>query len=239
VKAHAAILVLLAAPASAQVSPRPPDAVVPVVGSTEGQANAHFKTELQLSNPAGNVAAGFLVLRPQGIALRYELAPHATLAFEDVVAEIGATGLASLDVLVDRGSLPVVVARAYDDQPGGTTGLSVPLIPAASILGRNDSGALIAPRDLARFRFNIGVRSLDIGATLELTIYDAAGTQRQARDVTYEANAFEQLPGDLFAGVALQANDSIHVRIAAGSAIVYATTVDNATNDSSLQVLRR
>jgi hypothetical protein len=57
--------------------------------------------------------------------------------------------------------------------------------------------------------------------------------------VTYEANAFEQLPGDLFAGVALQANDSIHVRIAAGSAIVYATTVDNATNDSSLQVLRR
>jgi hypothetical protein len=132
VKAHAAILVLLAATASAQVSPRPPEAVVPVVGSTEGQANAHFKTELQLSNPAGNVAAGFLVLRPQGIALRYELAPHATLAFEDVVAEIGATGLASLDVLVDRGSLPVVVARAYDDQPGGTTGLSVPLIAATT-----------------------------------------------------------------------------------------------------------
>jgi len=40
-------------------------------------------------------------------------------------------------------------------------------------------------------------------------------------------------------GLTLEANDSIEVRIAAGSAIVYATTVDNATNDGSLQLLRR
>jgi hypothetical protein len=41
------------------------------------------------------------------------------------------------------------------------------------------------------------------------------------------------------AAAPLQSDDSIEVRIAAGSAIVYATTVDNVTNDGAIQLLRR
>jgi hypothetical protein len=53
------------------------------------------------------------------------------------------------------------------------------------------------------------------------------------------ANYFGQQAANAFAGTTLNANESIEIRIVAGSAIVYATTVDNRTNDSSIQVVRK
>ena len=238
-KRAALLLVLLASPAQAQFSLEPADGIVPVVGSTRGASNANFKTELQLHNAGTTTATGWLVFIPHGGIQRYELAPHATLAFEDVIGAMSTTGLGSLDVIVDTGDLPTVVARAYDDQTTGTTGVSVPLIRPAEVLTSGDVRILLVPRDLARFRFNIGVRTLEQGATIELAIRNAAGTQRHFRAVTLAANAFQQQPADLFAGIALHAHDAIEVRLDAGSAIVYATTVDNQTNDSALQVLRK
>lgn len=235
-----ALTVVIAPLAVAQISPKAADAVIPVVGSTHGAANAHFRTELQLANPGASAMGGWLVLRPQGLARRYELAAHVTLSFDDVVAEMGGSGLGSLDILADGGALPAVVARAYDDQPTGTTGVTVPAIPIGAIPVRNDAGVLIAPRQLgARYRFNIGVRAMENGATLILIVRDAGGTERNRRLVQYDAHHFEQQPANAVAGAALQPGDSIEVQFSAGSAIVYATTVDNQTNDSSLQLLRR
>jgi hypothetical protein len=234
-----ALLLVLTIPAEAQVSPRPPDAVVPVVGSTRGQSNANFKTELQLANPTDAIMEGWLFLRPHELTLRYSLEPHTTRAYADVVAEMGASGLGSLDVLIERGQRPVVVARAFDDQPGGTTGAAIPAVPAAGVLSRTDAAALIAPRDLTRFRFNIGVRALDGGATINVTVRSSSGGQRFFRTLTYSAHHFEQQPANVFAGITLDANDAIEIEVAAGSAIVYGSTVDNQTNDSSVQVLRK
>lgn len=234
------LLLVAAAPlADAQISQKPPDAVVPVVGSTRGQAGANFKTELQLANPSETRMEGWLVLHPGILATRYDLPPGATRSFDDVVADLGGSGLGSLDILTDRGTVPVIVARAFDDQPAGTTGVSVPAIRSTQILSRGDVSALIVPRDLTRYRFNIGVRALDTGATLELALRDAAGSERLVALVQLSPNQFLQEPGDAFMATTLRANDSIQVRIAAGMAIVYATTVDNRTNDSSIQVLRK
>lgn len=231
-----ALALLVATTIEAQISIKPPDAIVPVVGSTRGQSNANFKTELQLANGSDVPMEGWLVLRPQLVSRRYDLAPHTTLSFNDVVAELGASGLGSIDILADAGPVPTIVARAYDDQPGGTTGVTVPLVPLANVLGGIDRSTLIVPRDLTRYRFNIGVRTLNDGVTLVLTLRSANGTQRHSRTVTYDENHFDQQPGDLLAGAPLQPDDTIEIRIVAGSAIVYATAVDNRTNDSSLQL---
>jgi hypothetical protein len=241
-----ALALALAMAAAAQVSQRPVDAVVPVVGSTSGAFGARFRTEMQLNNAGTVRASGWLILRPQGSAvppggtvLPYDLAPHATLSFDDVLTSFGFTGLGSLDILVDRGELPIVVARAYDDQDGKTTGVTVPLVPYTEVLTRNDVSALIVPRDLTRYRFNIGARSLGGGATVDVIVRNAAGAERHRRTLVLGENEFLQQPGDTFAGIALQPNDSIEVRVVAGTSIVYGTTVDNATNDSSFQLLRR
>lgn len=193
-----------------------------------------------MTNAGTRVMSGWLYLRPQRIFRRYELPVNTTLSFDDVVAEMGGSGLGTMDVLVDQGGLPTIVARAYDDQASGTTGVSVPAITPAALIPPNGSAALIAPRDLGgRYRFNIGVRALEDGARLEVVVYSATGAQRHARIAEYPSHHFEQTGADAFAGIALQANDSIHIRFSAGSAIVYATAVDNATNDSAIQVLRR
>jgi hypothetical protein len=235
-----ALLAFLGNSAAAQFSPKPADAVIPVVGSVHGQAGSNFKTELQMANPSGDEISGFLYLRPAGLARRYEIPAHGTLSFDDVVAEMGSTGLGSLDILADGGIVPTIVARAYDDQPGGTTGVTVPAVPIGDILIRNEVGALIVPRDLGgRYRFNIGIRTMDAGATVVLIVRGAAGTQRHSRTLELEAHQFFQQPGETFAGTTLQSGDSIEVRLNAGSAIVYGTTVDNTTNDSSMQVVTR
>jgi hypothetical protein len=235
------LLALLAytLPALAQISPRPADLILPVVGSTRGQSNANFKTELQMTNPTGSVMGGWLVYRPHGLFLRYEIPAGATLSFADVIAAMGGSGLGSLDVLADRGAIPTIVARAYDDQPAGTTGVTVPAVPTSAVLVRDDVAALIVPRDLTRFRFNAGVRALGSGALLQLTVRSANGTVRHQRQLAFDADAFQQQSGSSFAGIALLPDDSIAIRVAEGSAIVYATTVDNVTNDSSIQLLRK
>ena len=234
------MLAFLIAPSLfAQLSPKPADAIVPVVGSTRGQSNANFKTELQMNNASDAIMSGWLYLRPQGTVLRYELQPHTTISFADIVAEMGVSGLGSLDILVERGRIPSIVARAYDDQPSGTTGATIPVVAANAILARNDFAALIAPRDLTRYRFNIGVRALDTGATLEIVVRAASGAERHRRTVEYAEHHFEQTSASAFAGTALNADDAIEVIVREGAAIVYGSTVDNATNDSSVQILTR
>jgi hypothetical protein len=233
-------LLLFAAGAHAQFSTRAADATVPIVASTGGQSNASFKSEVQLANGSDELMTGWLYLRPHDIFRRYDLEPHTTIAFADVVVEMGATGVGSFDVFVDEGTLPTIVVRAYDDQPAGTTGVTVPALTPADILDRGEVRSLIAPAALGpRFRFNIGVRAMEDGATLELTTFDATGAQRHFRTIQFPAHHFEQQPGNAMAGVELRGNDSIRVRIAEGSAIVYATSVDNVTNDSAMQILRR
>jgi hypothetical protein len=233
-------LLAIALPMQAQFSSKTADATVPIVASTAGQSNAHFKSEVQLTNGSEDAMSGWLHLRPHDIFKRYELAAHATIAFADVVAEMGAAGAGSLDVLVDEGTLPTIVVRAYDDQPAGTTGVTVPALRPEDILTRNDVRSLIVPAGLGpRFRFNVGVRAMDEGVMLELTVFDATGNERHFRTLQFPSHHFEQQPGSVVAAIDLQPNDSIRVKIAAGSGIIYATSVDNATNDSAMQVLRK
>lgn len=239
------IAVPAAVPAFGQVSQRPVDAVIPVVGSTAGAFGARFRTEMQLHNAAETRATGWLIFRAQGPEvpsspiLPYDLAAHTTISFDDVVERFGYSGLGSVDVLVDKGELPMIVTRAYDEQNGSTTGVSVPLVRIDQVLTRLDRTALIVPRDRGRYRFNIGLRSMNNVTVLELITRSAAGAQRHRRTLTLQPNELLQQSGDAVAGVTLLANDSVEIRISSGSAIVYGTTVDNATNDSSLQLLDR
>jgi hypothetical protein len=57
---------------------------------------------------------------------------------------------------------------------------------------------------------------------------------------TYPPSYFEQRDSTAFLdGATLAASDTIAVSVVSGSAIVYGATVDNRTNDPSLQLARR
>jgi VCBS repeat-containing protein len=241
-----AMLAMVATDVSAQSGPWPEGSLrgtVPVVGSAPGAFGSQFRTEMQINNPSALFATGWIVLRPAGfaapdVARRYELAPRETLVIADVVAELGHEGLGSLDIVVDSGATPVVVARAFDDAPDGTRGVMLPLLGADEAIGRGGATALVIPADSEHFRFNIGVRAVEEGAILEMIVFDGSGNVGgQTGRIARAPHHFEQRAARQWFGLdALPAEGLVLVRVYAGSAFIYGTTTDNRTNDPSLQI---
>ncbi len=222
--------------------------VVPVVGSTAGGFGSNFRTSMQLSNRTDHVQSGMLVFHPAGAPatdadpkLMYELQPRETVGWEDVVFEMGATGLGSIDLIVDDGGVPALVARAYDDKvTEGTVGTGINLVGTTEALSQGDTTTLIVPRDLERFRFNIGVRTLGTGATITATVYDANGNEHATTGpLAFAPDYFTQMPATDFLGAPLRANDAVAITVTSGEAVLYGTVTDNATNDPSIHVATR
>jgi pre-peptidase len=227
-----------------------PAAIIPVVGSTPGAVGqSFFRTSVQLLNPGTTRMTGRLVHHPAGSsaaatdpALNYVLEPGETRSIADLLPAMGLTGLGSLDVFPDTSTAtPLFVVRVFNDGgAAGTTGFTEEAVRPADALLAGERGFLIAPPDAVLYRFNVGVRTLESGATLTITARNAAGTVTRTLTRTYPPNYFEQRDSASFLnGAPVAANESITIQIVSGSAIVYGATVDNRTNDPSLQLATR
>jgi hypothetical protein len=244
----------LSAQATGTLTPPPPSvepaAIVPVVGSTPGAlGQAFFRTSVQLHNPRALRMTGRLVYHAAGSSatltdpsLTYVLEPGETRSIPDLLPAMGLTGLGSLDVVPDTGTAtPLLVARVFNDGgAAGTTGFTEEGVTPSDALVAGERGFLIAPPDAALYRFNVGVRTLGAGATLTITARNTAGTVTRVLTRTYPPNYFEQRDSASFLnGAAAAASESFAIQVVSGSAIVYGATVDNRTNDPSLQLAKR
>jgi hypothetical protein len=224
-----------------------PRAIIPVAGSTAGAHDSHFKTELQLNNRSLQTMKGMIVFHPLGRSAApndpsqaYELAPHQTLQYADIVATLGQSGLGSIDIVPEGMGVPTVVARAFNDNgDAGTTGATISALRSEDAVVVGETAILIVPADRQRFRFNVGVRTLDAGATALVHIYNESGVERKSFTVTYGPNYFVQQAGDAFTADTLMANETLAFEVQSGSLLVYGTTTDNATNDPSIQIAQR
>jgi hypothetical protein len=151
---------------------------------------------------------------------------------------MGRSGLGSADIEVTSGSAPVATVRVFNDAgAAGTTGFTEALMRADQALRTGSSGVLLLPADPTRFRFNVGLRTLEGGATATLTLRDAAGAIVTTVSRSFIATYHEQQTAGAFLGVSsLPAGGSITVAITSGAAIFYGATVDNTTGDPSLQI---
>lgn len=226
--------------------------VIPVVGSTAGAFGARFKTEMQFFNPqtTGEMTVK-LVFHPAGVAgstadttRLVMLDPGEVFSTADVVAAMGQSGLGTLDLSVPAGqNVPVILTRVYNDAGAeGTSSLTEEAIPVSTevaintkLLARGVTGFLVTPRDPERTRFNIGVRTLHSGATIQVTLRNAAGVVVRTVTRSYTANYFAQTDAATFVGGPIAGDESIQISISSGSAIVYGSTTDNTTNDPSIQ----
>ncbi len=221
-----------------------PRAIVLVAGSLRGDAGSRFGTAVQMVNATDVRAEGKLILHGAGsldatldVTIPYSLAPHELRSWADLLAENGVSGLGTLDVIPTAGAIPRMTVRIYDDGGEGTTGFTLPLVTPADALIAGDTGVLIAPADPIASRFNIGVRTLDAGAAMTVTVRNHAGTIVHTETRDYVPNYFTQLAASTFAGTPLSAGDYLEVHITHGSAILYGASVDNVTNDPSVEVV--
>ena len=221
--------------------------VLPVVGSAAGSLGSFFRTSVQLHNATTATMSGTLRFHPAGRSgaisdpsLPYTLAPGATFSTADVLQSMGQAGLGSIDILPAGNASPVSVVRIYNDAgTAGTTGLTEEQMTTAGALGAGESGVLVAPPDPKKSRFNLGIRTLDAGATLTFTLRSATGEVRNVVTPVISPNFFQQTTAAQLLGETPLANETVTVKVEAGTAIVYGSSTDNKTQDASVQIVKR
>ena len=227
--------------------------VIPAAASTPGAGGSYFKTSVQLFNPFGVTITGRFVFHPAGTpgavtdpSMDVAVEPLETASFPDVMEAMGITGLGTLDLLVPSPSnSPVVVARVYDDAGvDGTSGFTQEAVapndngPGGRVLSAGTSGHLILPADTDEFRYNIGIRTLSTSASVQFTVRDSSGAFIKSASKLLGPNSFVQSEASQMLGVSLPPGGIVRVSLTGGSAIVYGATIDNVTQDSSIQFAR-
>lgn len=222
---------------------------IPVVGSVTGAFGSRFKTAVQLTNRSRGPSIGKLVFHPAGAAASASdpsldfalLRPEETIAFDDVMAEIGRTGLASVDLVVTDGPPPDVTVNVFDDQgAAGTSGFTSEVVTPSQALEYFTKATFTAPSDPANFRLNIGIRTLGEGATLRFRVTNASGFfVAEGGTITLPPNYFEHNGVAVYLpNVQLPANGTVSVLVLGGSAFVYGSITDNRTNDARFRLFQ-
>ena len=214
---------------------------VAVVGSVTGFGGTVFRPAGQISNPTATAISGNLVFHPAGREpsasdpmIAYTLNPFETRTFGDLMAAFGTTGIGWMEIVPTTGPAPAVFMRVEN---GGV--VAVPAVGEGNILWSGTRGVLAVPSDLSRFRMNIGVRTFESGATMTMTVYDAAGSPVRTTTRSFPANQFIHLPASEITGGPIAANQTIVISIDSGSAVIYGSTVSNTGAGSSLLVVPR
>jgi hypothetical protein len=221
-------------------------AVLAVVGSVQGAA--FFRTGVQIYNPRSTPISGKFVYHAQGTSgtandssMTYTLQGGQTIDYADLLPAMGLSGLGSLDIMTLGDPAPILVARVFSDAgEAGTAGFTIdPLAPSAA-LQSGDSGVIIVPSDLVKTRLNVGLRSLEAGASMLITLRSKAGVQKGTATKSMTANFFEQpSAASLLPGLTIEGSDTITFTINSGRAIIYGASTENKTQDPSLQYAKK
>ena len=231
----------------ASTAPEVVEGYLTAVGSVRGAFGSNFKTSVQMTNLDDDTITGRFVFHRAGTAgsasdpsLSFAIPGNGTIAFDDLVAAMGQTGLGSIDVLTTNSYPPEITVRVFnDDGAGGTSGVTQEMRVPRLALGLFEQGILTVPSDVTNLRLNIGVRTLDQGATIIVRLVDSNGVHLATLSRSYPANYFEQSTAAEFVGRSVPANGVIHVIVNAGKAIVYGAVTDNKTNDPNLKWFTR
>ncbi|HYK00687.1 MAG TPA: hypothetical protein VE974_02960 [Thermoanaerobaculia bacterium] len=221
--------------------------VVPVVGSLAGAFGSFFRTEIAFANPTPFGFGVMLVFHPANRSaepgdprILVHLGGNESRTYTDIVADMGQTGLGSVDVLT-TGFTPVITTRVYNDAgAAGTSGFTEEMVTSYEAIKSGAYADFTIPADLTNYRVNMGIRTLGQSTTFVVTAYDATGAlvgSTTAR--TVPASYFEQIPLSAFlAGVTPPAGGFARIQITSGGpAVFYSATTDNRTNDGSLKML--
>jgi len=217
------------------------EGVITAAGSLPGNFGSFFRTSVQIASPGGGTSTGKLVFHPAGVAaspndqaIPYTVSSGNAMSISDIVQHMGKSGLGTIDIISNNGFPPLVTARIYNDTANGTSGFTEEMITPREALHAFEGGILLTPADLTKFRVNIGVRTFSTPVTMNVQY----GFRTQS-NVNFPANTFRQYSLTDFGDASPVENEQIFLTMLSGDAIVYLSTTDNQTNDSSVQFARR
>jgi hypothetical protein len=218
-----------------------PAMILPGLARSPGNAGSFFRTTVWITNPWNEDLRLRLVFRPGEGAASAEavqppavtLAPHAMLAYADVLADLFHVTAGTAGVLLvessDTTHLPVVSARTFNDTSTGTYGQYIEAVPLTQSAGNQWLHGLAA--DVAN-RTNVGIANLkDADSHATITLWNSAGIQiGSAIERDLPARTSIQINGvQSAAGVAEAAEFS--ARVSCDGCAAFASKLDNITSD--------
>lgn len=221
--------------------------ILAVVGSLQGNG-AFFRTRIQIHNAGTSPISGKFVFHDQGVSgnandrsLPYALSAGETIDYPDILPAMGVSGgLGSLDIMTTGDPVPIMAARIFSDAgSSGTAGFFLEPVAPGAALQAGDGGVIVAPPDPQQARLNLGIRSLDTGASFVITVRNKSGVVRRTTTKTYLPNFFEQVSANPYLGVSLDGSDTITFSMSSGQAIIYGAQTDNRTQDPSVQYAKK
>src|ERR1051326_28035 len=235
-----------------RITPRAPLAanarVLPVAGTIDGSGGSFFRTSVQLHNPSSDLLRATIRFHTQGSSgsdsdpsLTYAIAPGETTSWSDLLPAMNiARSIGSVDLVPDSNSHPPLsVVRVYNDAgTNGTSGLTLDALSLAGAIQAGERGVIVAPIDPSRARLNIGIRTLLDGATMTITVRGKHGAALASVHQSYPATYFTQVSAATLTGATFSGDETIVFEVEAGSAMIYASSTDNTTQDPSVQIAR-
>lgn len=214
--------------------------LVPVTTQTPGSGSTFWRTELTLFNPgtvAANMTLGFVPgAGGPSVTRELVLAPGGTASYENALPELFGIPSGSGALAIEASNPNVkpevrVSSRTFTTSPIGTYGQYVPdveSLPALTFL----TGIHANPS----FRTNIGlVNKTGTTVNTTLTLVDTDGSVIGMKTIPVPGNNFQQvglvsifpaLSGLSKSGMSMKVQSSVE-----GAVSVYASTIDNRTQD--------
>jgi hypothetical protein len=239
--------------------------IIPVAGSITGAHGAQFKTSLTLTVPASASATtytGRIIFHPAGAtasdddpSMPYTITAEGSGAkvveIDDVVGQMGRTGLGTIDIVPSinsRGLVPFVTARVYTPEQIDTfTGTeSAATMPEDGVFlepNRLQMMQFVLP-DASRYRASIGVRTVGSDPILMNVVISPQGAPQWNTQVFLAPNTFQHLALETITGYKPVGGESVTVMFRGGAAnptgmtavLPYYTITNNVTNDLQIFV---
>lgn len=225
---------------------------IPVASHVSGVGASAWRTDLGVLGVAGDggVLDVRLLAADQVSVKRYEIAPGRMLDLTDVVQLLRPGADLSAPILVCTDDEVALTSRTYnrlaaDDPclPNGSFGQRLDGLTAADGLAAGQVAVLPQLRETAAFRTNLGFTNAGVvAAVLRVTLRDGSGAAVTTYTVGLEPGEWRQdsSPFVRRAGLSSVPAGSARVEVVSGAGLlVYASLIDNVTNDAATVLPQR
>jgi hypothetical protein len=213
--------------------------IIPAAGTGPGAGGSKWSSDFIIHNASSLPATIDLTYHDSNGARKpqsFVVGPRTTITSADAVRNIfGLTsGTGAIEVTTDDATAShlAITSRTFNTSSAGVFGQDIPAVNAADAAGVGDLTVLPGPDFASQFRFNFGAYALT-DATITWQLVRANGTVEATKEVSYAAGTQFQYNGGVstLLGATPADNDVVYATVSKGKAIVYGSTINNASGD--------
>jgi hypothetical protein len=213
--------------------------IIPAAGTGPGAKGSQWSSELVVHNASSSAASIDLIYHDSNGATKpksFVVGPHTTITSPDVVRNVfglvSGTGAIEIDVDDAAASHLAITSSTLNTSSAGVFGQDIPAINVTDAAGLGDLSVITGPSFASEFRFNFGAYAVT-DATISWQVIRSNGTVAAAKDVDYKAGTQFQYNNGIVTllGSTAADGDVIYATVTKGKAIVYGSSINNASGD--------